>query len=112
MTSSSRPRGTDRGRKRMTTTTTTTRPREWTALSDLMLTLQPGRRVTIAPLDWDGYEYLSGVRSEHRRRGIRLVYDRGALEIMTTTNRHERLKHLLDLLVMAWLEETGGRARP
>src|SRR5262249_39847635 len=38
------------------------------------------------------------------RRHLRITYDRGALEIMTLSPRHERIKHLLGLLVLALAE--------
>jgi len=82
------------------------------ALADLLVNLQPGRRVTVAPMDWDAYEYLLAVRDESGRRGVRLTYDRGSLELMPTTNLHERLKKILALLIEAWLAETGADYLP
>src|SRR5262249_15835401 len=41
------------------------------------------------------------------RRGLRLTYDRGTLEIMTLSFGHESLAHLLGRFVVALTEELG-----
>ncbi|HYH65321.1 MAG TPA: Uma2 family endonuclease, partial [Urbifossiella sp.] len=70
--------------------------------------LSPGQRVTIDPVTWEEYEGLMDAR-EAAGRHFRLTYDQGSLEIMPTSNLHERLKKILALLIEGWLDETGGR---
>jgi Uma2 family endonuclease len=38
---------------------------------------------------------------------LRITYDRGALEIMTLSPEHERLKHLLGYFILILVEELG-----
>ncbi len=64
-----------------------------------------GGRLLLAGVDWQTYDRLLHVFDERRR--LRITYDRGALEIMTLSPRHERLKHLLGLLVLALAEGFG-----
>ena len=40
-------------------------------------------------------------------RHVRLTYDRGELELMTVSHRHENHKHLLGVLLMVVAEELG-----
>jgi Uma2 family endonuclease len=56
-------------------------------------------------IDWPTYVRL--VRAFAGRRGLRLTYDRGTLEIMTLTYGHESLAHLLGRFVVALTEELG-----
>ena len=69
--------------------------------------LRPGQRVLFTDISWDEYEALLEWRDEHRR-GVRLTYDRGELEIMVTGSTHERLKGIVALLIAGWVAETGG----
>ena len=57
----------------------------------------PERRVILNGVSWETYERLSAERGESG--GTRFAYDGGTLEIMTTSFRHEKLKHTIDLLV-------------
>jgi Uma2 family endonuclease len=56
-------------------------------------------------IDWPTYSRLVGAFAG--RRGLRLTYDRGTLEIMTLTFGHESLAHLLGRFVVALTEELG-----
>jgi Uma2 family endonuclease len=56
-------------------------------------------------IDWTTYSRLLRVLTG--RRGLRLTYDRGSLEIMTLTYGHESLAHLLGRFVVALTEEMG-----
>jgi Uma2 family endonuclease len=58
----------------------------------------PEQRVTLDGISWDTYERLLDERGEGG--GTRFAYDEGTLEIMTTSFRHEKLKHAIDLLVV------------
>ena len=79
-------------------------------LSDIVRYLRPGQRMLVTDITWDDYERLLVWRGE--RRGIRLAYDNGRLEIMVVGGTHERLKKILAMLIEAWLGETGGESVP
>lgn len=80
-------------------------------LAGLVDYVRPGERLLLTGVEWDDYEQLLLWRDEFRR-GVRLTYDRGRLEIMVVTNYHERLRKVLALLIEAWLAETGGEYVP
>lgn len=60
--------------------------------------------VVIHNVSWETYEALLRDRGDH---GPRMSYDRGTLEIMSPTPRHESLKKLLARLIEAYSEERG-----
>lgn len=62
-------------------------------------------RLVLSGVDWQTYRRLLRLFDERRR--LRITYDRGALEITTLSPRHERFKHLLGLLVLAFAEGFG-----
>jgi Uma2 family endonuclease len=62
-------------------------------------------RLLLSGVDWRTYCRL--LRLFDERRHLRITYDRGALEIMTLSPRHERFKHLLGLIVLALAEGFG-----
>jgi Uma2 family endonuclease len=61
-----------------------------------------GQRFVWYGLGWQGYQTLLELVGERR---IRLTYDRGNLEIMTTSSLHERRKYLFGRLIDAVTEE-------
>jgi Uma2 family endonuclease len=61
--------------------------------------------VVLHNVDWRGYQAIGRVLAD--RPGLRLTYDRGVLEIMTTSSEHELFKRLIDRLLTAWAEEMG-----
>src|SRR5713101_9317303 len=61
-------------------------------------------RFILDAVSWRSYEHL--LRAFDGRR-IRITYDRGRLEIMTLSFRHERLKHFLGLLIITLALEVG-----
>ncbi len=63
------------------------------------------QRMVFQGVDWKGYLAIGRVLAD--RPGLRLTYDRGVLEIMTTSPEHERFKRLIDRLLTAWAEEMG-----
>jgi len=67
--------------------------------------LPTANRLKLTGVDWQTYARL--LRLFDERRHLRITYDRGALEIMTLSPRHERIKHLLGLLVLALAEGLG-----
>ncbi|MBL8793265.1 MAG: Uma2 family endonuclease [Planctomycetia bacterium] len=60
-------------------------------------------RLVIYGVDWTGY--LRFLRAFRDRRGYRLTYDRGVLEIMNVTFGHERYAYLLGRMVVVLTEE-------
>ena len=59
--------------------------------------------VVLHDIDWRAYRRIGRVLAD--RPALRLTYDRGVLEIMTTSPEHERLKHFLRRLLEAWVDE-------
>jgi Uma2 family endonuclease len=65
------------------------------------------QRVLLHDVRWDAYVAF---REALRDRGaIRMTYDRGLLEIMTTSHEHEKLKKRLGRLIETLAEEHGLR---
>ena len=62
------------------------------------------QRFVLDLVPWKGY--LHQLRAFEGRH-VRVTFDRGRLEIMTTSPRHERNKHLLGQLVVTLLQELG-----
>jgi Uma2 family endonuclease len=62
-----------------------------------MVVNPPEGRVILDHISWETYERLLAERGESS--GTRFAYDEGALEIMTTSFRHEKFKHAAELLV-------------
>ena len=69
-------------------------------LGGLLVGLPAGQRFTASGVTWEEYEHLLAVRNEHRK-GVRLTYDDGELEVMSHGSRHERWKSLISSLVHA-----------
>ncbi len=65
----------------------------------------PTQKMLLHGIDWPTYARLA--RAFAGRRGLRLTYDRGTLEIMTLTYGHESLAHLLGRFVVTLTEELG-----
>jgi Uma2 family endonuclease len=55
-----------------------------------------GQHLVLSGVSWRTYNRLLRVFAD---RHLRISYDRGALEIMELTAKHERLKHLLGALI-------------
>lgn len=72
-----------------------------------MATVQTSRAahqaLVLYGVQWRAYQALGRALAD--RPALRLTYDRGALEIMTTSAEHERLKHFLRRLIEAWADE-------
>ncbi len=66
--------------------------------------LETEQRVVVR-VDWKGYQTLIELVGEQPR--LRLTYDRGALEIMTTSNEHERKKSVIGRLLECLMLELG-----
>lgn len=59
--------------------------------------------LTIDPFAWDDYEQLLEEMEDHP--GVRITYDRGKLEIVTTSREHEEWKEFILRLVQVLCEE-------
>jgi Uma2 family endonuclease len=64
--------------------------------------LTPESRFVIYDVGWKGYETLLDLL---RDRGVRLTYDRGNVELMTTSQEHEQFGYLLGRVVDVLTEE-------
>jgi Uma2 family endonuclease len=65
----------------------------------------PGQSLLLSGVDWEMYTRLLRIFAE--RPGIRLTYDRGALEIMSPLLEHDRDGRFLGRLVVTLTEELG-----
>ncbi len=63
----------------------------------------PGQRFLLEGMSWDFYEHLL---EELDNRPIRVTYDRGALELMSPSYRHETFSRLLGRMVNVLAEES------
>jgi Uma2 family endonuclease len=61
------------------------------------------QRLLLYNVSWDDYLALSKALSE--RPALRINYDRGTLELMTTSSAHELYKMLFAWLIGVWAEE-------
>ena len=68
-------------------------------------TAKTRRGVVLHNVDWRAYQAIGRALAD--RPALRLTYDRGVLEIMTTSPEHERFKHFLGRLLDVWTEEFG-----
>ncbi|VTU00608.1 Uncharacterized protein OS=Nostoc punctiforme (strain ATCC 29133 / PCC 73102) GN=Npun_F4828 PE=4 SV=1: Uma2 [Gemmataceae bacterium] len=66
---------------------------------------KPGRAVRIANVPWDMYEGV--LKAFGDRRGVRVTYDRGELEIMVPSQEHEKDGEFLARLIVIMTEEFG-----
>jgi Uma2 family endonuclease len=64
-----------------------------------------GQRLVLHQVDWRAYTAIGRALAD--RPALRLTYDRGVLEIMTTSPRHEFFSRFLDRFITAWTEERG-----
>lgn len=72
------------------------------ATTAISFRLEPGQKVTLQPVSWEGFE---GILSElGERRSSRIAYANGILEIMAPLPEHERSKVLLADLVKILLK--------
>lgn len=66
------------------------------------LRLEPGQKVTLQPVSWQGFEEILAQLGE--RRSSRIAYANGVLEIVAPLPEHERSKVLMADLVKALLK--------
>jgi Uma2 family endonuclease len=63
------------------------------------------QRFLLYDVSWQAYERM--LRAFEERRRLRITFDEGSLEIMTLSAGHERIKHLLGLLIVTLAEVLG-----
>ena len=63
-----------------------------------------GDRLLLHGVSWESYIRVGRAFQDRR---LRMTYDRGTLEIMTVSPKHERSKHLLGQLIVALAYELG-----
>jgi Uma2 family endonuclease len=68
------------------------------------------QRLLLDGIDWSGYEAFGEILRD--RPGIRITYDRGALQIVTTSPAHEIYKKRLGRLLETLAEEAGLAIEP
>jgi Uma2 family endonuclease len=73
-----------------------------TAVERRKRALTPESRFVIYGLDWKGYETLLDLLGD---RGVRMTYDRGSVELMTTSQEHEQFGYLLGRVVDVLTDE-------
>ena len=76
------------------------------ALGQQLDSLPTGSHYLISDVSWNGYEELLTQRDLHRR-GAKVTFAQGKLELMTTTSIHERWKKVLALLIEAFALDHG-----
>jgi Uma2 family endonuclease len=60
------------------------------------------QRFILRDADWDTYQgFLAALGERH----VRVTYDRGCLELMTLSHRHERISHLLAQVIQILSDE-------
>jgi len=73
-------------------------------VAEFMLTVASNKRAMMMDISWDDYRYLLDIR-DAQRKGVRLTFDSGRLEIMSVSLRHEIWKkmiaRLFEMLAMA-----------
>ena len=79
-------------------------------ITSISLHLEPGQKVTIKPVSWQGFEEILCKLGE--RRSSRIAYANGILEIMAPLPEHERSKVLLADLVKALLKAQKRQWEP
>lgn len=70
--------------------------------TSISLRLEPGQKVTLQPVSWEGFEEILAELGE--RRSSRIAYANGILEIMAPLPEHERSKVMLADLVKTLLK--------
>jgi len=73
-------------------------------LTDALLDLAPGQRVSATGVPWAVYTRLADVRDE-KRPGVKIIYDRGRIELMSPKIQHEQPHFRLGMVVMVLAEE-------
>src|SRR5437763_6527598 len=76
------------------------------ALIEVLPDLWPGDPMLLSGLRWSHYRRVVEAR-DRVRRGARVTFDQGRLEVMTVSSIHEQWKKLLAMLGECLEEELG-----
>jgi len=68
-------------------------------IASTIAVLPPGQRLHVTGVNWEAYQFLLRTRDEAGCRAVQITYDRGEVEIMTTSSTHEYLKTLMGILI-------------
>ncbi len=79
-------------------------------ITSISLRLEPGQKVTLQPVSWEGFEEILSELGE--RRSSRIAYANEILEIMSPLPEHERAKVLIADLVKTLLKAQKRRWEP
>ena len=90
--------------------TTLTHPPVAFAPAPQPVALPSEQRIVLHNVSWASYLTIGQLFED--RPGLRLTYDRGTLEFMTTSPRHERYKHWLGRFLETIAEELGKPIAP
>jgi Uma2 family endonuclease len=60
---------------------------------------QPERRVLLRDVSWEMYQSLRLIEQNYH---LRMTYDRGLLEIMSPSRKHERVSYLIGRMIDEW----------
>jgi len=74
-------------------------------LKDAIDHLPPGSTLSLEDVTWKEYENLLSDLDD--RPGIRVTYDQGKLEIVTTSRRHEKYERFIEMIILLMAEESG-----
>ena len=66
--------------------------------------IQTNRRFLLPGVPWQTYLAL---REQSENQRVRMTYDRGVLEMMTPSKRHEQFGYMIGRLIDVWTEELG-----
>jgi Uma2 family endonuclease len=72
--------------------------------------IEAGQRLVLSGVQWPDYEKIGEALRD--RSGLRLTYDRGSLEIVTITPKHEKLRYRLARFIDILAEETDTDIDP
>ena len=68
----------------------------------------PSSRVLLHNISWELYEQL---RDDEANWGIRMAYDRGELELMSPSQRHEEIGYRFELFMVALVQALGFKCK-
>ena len=66
--------------------------------------IQTDQRFVLPGVPWQTYLVL---REQNENQHVRMTYDRGVLEMMTPSKRHEQFGYMIGRLIDVWTEEMG-----
>jgi Uma2 family endonuclease len=69
-----------------------------------LVSIQGEQRFLLPEVPWQTYLSL---REQPENEHVRMTYDRGVLEMMTPSKRHEQFGYIIGRLIDAWTEELG-----